>query len=153
MRITFAYADLPEVAREFWETFGAGQVFAFNGDMGAGKTTFIKALCAAKGVEDGTASPTFSIINEYRYKDRNGRESVIFHLDLYRLKSLEEAVEAGVEDCFYQPGAICFVEWPDLVTPLLPPDTVHVYLSVTPGQQRRLVAGTTGPADFTPSLQ
>src|SRR5687768_8085129 len=101
MRITFSHEELPETARQFWETFTNEQVFAMNGEMGVGKTTFVKALCTAKGVEDSTASPTFSIINEYRYTDARKREKIIYHLDLYRLKSLEEAIEAGVEDCLY----------------------------------------------------
>lgn len=153
MKLTFAHADLPEVALQFWNAFPQAQVFALSGEMGAGKTTLIKELCAAKGVEDATASPTFSIINEYRYTDRQGKEKIIFHLDLYRLKNLEEAMEAGVEDCFYDPAAICFVEWPELVAPLLPPGTVHVFLSVTPDHQRQLVAGPAGPGHFAPSLQ
>lgn len=152
MRMTFAHADLPEVARQFWETFSREQVFALNGEMGAGKTTLVKELCAAKGVKEATASPTFSIINEYRYT--NGQqEKIIFHLDLYRLKSLEEAIEAGVEDCLYHPDAICFVEWPEIVAPLLPAGTVHVFLSIAPDHKRKLIAGATSPGDFTPSLQ
>jgi tRNA threonylcarbamoyladenosine biosynthesis protein TsaE len=153
MRLTFAHADLPDVARQFWTSFPRQHVFALSGEMGAGKTTLIKELCAAKGVEDATASPTFSIINEYRYMDGNQREKIIFHLDLYRLKSLEEAVEAGVEDCLYHPDAICFVEWPALVAPLLPPDTVHIFLTVTPDHKRKLYAGNTDPGHFAPSLQ
>ncbi|RPD38734.1 tRNA (adenosine(37)-N6)-threonylcarbamoyltransferase complex ATPase subunit type 1 TsaE [Chitinophaga barathri] len=153
MRVTFSHAELPETARQFWETYVNEQVFALNGDMGVGKTTFVKALCAAKGVEDSTASPTFSIINEYRYTDARKREKIIYHLDLYRLKSLEEAIEAGVEDCLYHPDAICFVEWPDVVTQLLPGNTVYVYLSVTADQRRKLIAGSADPGEFTPSLQ
>ncbi len=153
MKVTFSHAELPETARQFWETYANGQVFAMNGEMGVGKTTFVKALCNAKGVEDSTASPTFSIINEYRYTDARQREKIIYHLDLYRLKSLEEAIEAGVEDCLYHPDAICFVEWPEVVAPLLPQDTIYVYLSVTPDQRRKLVAGSADPGEFAPSLQ
>lgn len=142
MNRIFAYDNLPETARLFWEAFPDTQVFALNGDMGAGKTTFVKALCAARGVEEGTASPTFSIINEYHFRDAAGRDRIIYHLDLYRLNSLEEAVGAGVEDCLYHPDAICFVEWPEIVSPLLPAGTVYVYLSVTPGFERKLIAGS-----------
>lgn len=152
MKRTFAYDELPEVARRFWETFPTSQVFALDGDMGAGKTTLVKELCAAKGVEDATASPTFSIINEYRFKD-GAQEKIIFHLDLYRLRSLEEAIGAGVEDCLYHPDAICFVEWPDIIEPLLPADTVYVFISVTPDQKRQIIAGSAQPGDFTPSPQ
>ena len=153
MRLTFSHAELAQTAERFWETFPHQQVFALNGEMGAGKTTFVKALCAAKGVEDTTGSPTFSIINEYRFKDGGSRERIIYHLDLYRLKSLEEAVEAGVEDCLYHPDAICFVEWPEMVAPLLPADTVHLFLSVTPDHKRKLIAGSANPGEFEPSLQ
>ncbi|GEP95675.1 tRNA (adenosine(37)-N6)-threonylcarbamoyltransferase complex ATPase subunit type 1 TsaE [Chitinophaga cymbidii] len=153
MKLTFSYDELPEVARRFWETFPASQVFALDGEMGAGKTTFVKELCAAKGVEDATASPTFSIINEYRFKDGGEKEKIIYHLDLYRLRSLEEAIGTGVEDCLYHPDAICFVEWPEIIEPLLPADTVYVFLSVTPDQKRRLVAGSAHPGDLTPSPQ
>lgn len=152
MKRTFAYDELPEVARQFWENFHTSQVFALDGDMGAGKTTLVKELCAAKGVEDATASPTFSIINEYRFKD-GAEEKIIFHLDLYRLRSLEEAIGTGVEDCLYHPNAICFVEWPDIIEPLLPADTIYVFISVTPDQKRQIVAGSAQPGDFTPSPQ
>ncbi len=153
MNLTFSLDELPEVARQFWAGFPKARVFALNGEMGAGKTTFIKALCAVKGVNGATASPTFSIINEYRFKDGREQDKIIYHLDLYRLKNLEEAVEAGVEDCLYHPSAVSFVEWPDVVTGILPADTVHVFLSVTPGHQRKLVAGLADPGEFRPSLQ
>lgn len=152
MKRTFSHAELAQVAESFWETFPHQQVFALNGEMGAGKTTFVKALCAAKGVEDTTGSPTFSIINEYHFKEGQ-KERIIYHLDLYRLKSLEEAVEAGVEDCLYHPDAICFVEWPEMVEPLLPKETVHLFLSVTPDHKRKLVAGSATPGEFGSSLQ
>ncbi len=153
MKLTFSHAELPAAAHQFWEEYGDEKVFALNGDMGAGKTTFVKALCAAKGVKDTTASPTFSIINEYRFRNSRQQEQIIYHLDLYRLKSMEEAIEAGVEDCLYHPDAICFVEWPEIVTPLLPADTVYVFLTITPDQKRKLVAGTAHPGYFDPSLQ
>ena len=153
MKLIFSLDELQDAARQLWANYPKARVFAFNGDMGAGKTTFIKALCTAKGVNGTTASPTFSIINEYRYKNGDGQERTIYHLDLYRLKNLEEAVEAGVEDCLYHPSAVSFVEWPDVVTDILPADTVHIFLSVTPGQQRQLVAGSAHPGEFRPSLQ
>ncbi|MGE7777508.1 tRNA (adenosine(37)-N6)-threonylcarbamoyltransferase complex ATPase subunit type 1 TsaE [Chitinophaga sp. NPDC101104] len=153
MKLIFSLDELQDAARQLWANYPKARVFAFNGDMGAGKTTFIKALCAAKGVNGTTASPTFSIINEYRYKNGDGQDRTIYHLDLYRLKNLEEAVEAGVEDCLYHPSAVSFVEWPDVVADILPADTVHIFLSVTPGQQRQLVAGSANPGEFRPSLQ
>ncbi len=94
--------------------------------MGAGKTTFITALCTAKGVTSHISSPTFSLINEYTYTE-DGVLGRIFHIDLYRLKDEEEAVNAGIEDCFYS-GNICFVEWPEKTPALLPENAVHVYM-------------------------
>ncbi|UYQ93292.1 tRNA (adenosine(37)-N6)-threonylcarbamoyltransferase complex ATPase subunit type 1 TsaE [Chitinophaga horti] len=140
MEMTFTFDELPAAASRFWAQFPQQRVFVLHGQMGAGKTTFVKALCAAKGVEDATASPTFSIINEYQYHDADGKARSIYHLDLYRLKSGQEAVEAGVEDTLYQEDATCFVEWPEIVEELLPEGTIHLQLEVLPDQKRRLTA-------------
>lgn len=137
MQWTFTLDQLPEIARQFWEYFADKQVFTLDGPMGAGKTTLVKALCAAKGVEDATASPTFSIINEYAYHDVQGHPRRIFHLDLYRLRDEDDAISAGVEDTLYQ-DAISFVEWPEVVAHLLPLDTVHLQLEVQADQKRVL---------------
>lgn len=109
-------------AREFVEAMGDYTVFAFNGEMGAGKTTFIKALCKELGVEDVTNSPSFAIINEYR---SDSTAELIYHFDCYRLENEAEAEDIGVEDYFYS-GALCFIEWPERITDLLPDDTVEV---------------------------
>ncbi|MBO5704319.1 MAG: tRNA (adenosine(37)-N6)-threonylcarbamoyltransferase complex ATPase subunit type 1 TsaE [Bacteroidaceae bacterium] len=101
-------------------------VFAFRGQMGAGKTTFIKALCEALGVEDVVTSPTFSIVNEYRSESTG---ELIYHFDFYRIKNLNEAYDMGCEDYFYS-GAVCFIEWPELVEDLLPGNTVWVDIVV-----------------------
>lgn len=101
--------------------------------MGAGKTTFIHGLCEAKGVTDTVGSPTFSIINEYRYP--GGR---IFHIDLYRLKDEEEAIRAGVEDVLYS-GDICLVEWPERAPEIFPPDTVQIRLEVLDPDTRKII--------------
>lgn len=138
MEWTFSEAELPETARSFWAHFNGTRVFTLEGQMGAGKTTFIKALCAARGVEDATASPTFAIINQYVYHNGEDRPHTIYHLDLYRLRDEEEAIAAGIEDTLYQPDAVCFVEWPGIISRLLPPDTVNLHLEVLPDQQRRL---------------
>lgn len=126
---------IDEAAVFFWQQV-KGKVFAFHGQMGAGKTTFISALCRARGTTDHVGSPTFSLINEYRYKEANTDKS-IFHIDLYRLKDEEEALNAGVEDCLYS-GNICFVEWPEKAPHLLPPDSVHVYVYTVNDRTRRL---------------
>ncbi|GAA4303092.1 tRNA (adenosine(37)-N6)-threonylcarbamoyltransferase complex ATPase subunit type 1 TsaE [Compostibacter hankyongensis] len=148
MEITFDLEGLPAAARELWQQHPDARVFAFYGPMGAGKTTFIKALCRIKNVEDATSSPTFSLINEYGYTETGGEARRLYHMDLYRLRDEAEAIQAGVEDCLYS-GSICLVEWPEHAAALLPDDTVAVSLSVLPDQRRllrttRLTAGKTG---------
>ncbi len=112
-----------EAAREFINLMGEARVFAFYGTMGAGKTTFIKALCEELGVEDVITSPTFAIVNEYTTGD-----SRIFHFDFYRIKKLEEVYDMGYEDYFYS-GSLCFIEWPELIEEILPDDAVRVSIT------------------------
>ena len=109
-----------EAAKQFVAQIGDHKVFAFYGSMGAGKTTFIKAVCEELGVEDVITSPTFAIINEY-----TGQEGTIYHFDFYRIKKLEEVYDMGYEDYFYS-GALCFIEWPELIEEVLPEDAVKV---------------------------
>ena len=117
---------LPEAARSFAALMGDNTVFAFYGDMGAGKTTFIRALVQALGVDAEEAnSPSFSLINEYR---SDTTAELIYHFDLYRLESLDEALEIGVED-YFDSGAVCLIEWPERVADILPDDTVRVDIS------------------------
>jgi tRNA threonylcarbamoyladenosine biosynthesis protein TsaE len=112
--------NIREAARAFIDAIGDHKVFAFYGSMGAGKTTFVKAICEELGVEDVITSPTFAIINEY-----SSREGVIYHFDFYRIKKLEEVYDMGYEDYFYS-GALCFIEWPELIDEVLPEDAVKV---------------------------
>ncbi len=128
--------SIEENATVFWKMAGDTKVVAFHGDMGAGKTTFIHALCDVKGIKDAVTSPTFSIINEYRYKEA-GKEKTLFHLDFYRLKDEEEATRAGVEDCLYS-NNICLVEWPDKAPGIFPVNTLHVYMEVLDEKNRKL---------------
>lgn len=128
MEWIFTLKDVPKVAEDFWREAGDGKVFAFHGSLGAGKTTFIAALCKAKGVKDAASSPTFALINDYVYNDPSGKEQHIFHLDLYRIRDEEEAVQAGIEDCLYS-GAICMIEWAEKIPDLLPENTLHVALT------------------------
>lgn len=139
MELSFSLDTIREAAAAFWNTAGNASVIAFHGEMGAGKTTFIHALCEEKQVTDTVGSPTFSIINEYRYTEA-GIEKKIFHMDLYRLKDQEEALGAGVEDCLYS-GHTCLLEWPEKAAGLLPADTLHVRLIVTGSATRRLIIG------------
>lgn len=128
-------ADLPAAAHEFARLMGDNTVFAFYGDMGAGKTTFINALCAELGVgEDQTGSPTFALINEYR-SDIAGE--LIYHFDFYRIDDLDEAIELGIED-YFDSGALCFIEWPEKIAPALPADTVTVRITVNDDDSRTL---------------
>lgn len=127
--------DLPRAAKEFVESMGDATVFAFHGEMGAGKTTFINALTRALGVEeDITNSPSFSLVNEYR---SDTTAELIYHFDLYRLESLEEALDIGIED-YFDSGAVCLIEWPDLVDDILPTDTVDVSIVENPDGSRSL---------------
>lgn len=114
-----------EAARRFVDHMDNRKVFAFYGTMGAGKTTFIKAVCETLGVEDVITSPTFAIVNEYRTK---ATQQPIYHFDFYRIKKLEEVYDMGYEDYFYS-GALCFLEWPELVDDILPADAVKVSIA------------------------
>ena len=136
MELKFSLDSIKENATVFWKMAGDTKVVAFHGDMGAGKTTFIHALCDVKGIKDAVTSPTFSIINEYRYKEA-GKEKKLFHLDLYRLKDEEEATRAGMEDCLYS-NNICLVEWPDKAPGIFPVNTLHVYMEVLDEKNRKL---------------
>lgn len=128
---------LPTVAKLFVEeVLPHADVFTFDAPMGTGKTTFIKALCLALGVEDVINSPTFSIINEYRAEPSG---ELIYHFDCYRLERLDDALNLGVED-YLESGALCFIEWPDVLTPVLPHGTVAVRIEEQPSGERTLTA-------------
>lgn len=111
-------------------------VFAFDAPMGAGKTTLIKSICEQLGVNDVVNSPTFAIVNVYDYMLK-GQKSEIYHFDCYRLKSLREAQDLGAEEYIYS-GNLCFIEWPDIIEPLLPENTVRIKICVLPNEDREL---------------
>lgn len=135
MEITIDSIDnIREAARQFVGNMGDASVFAFYGSMGAGKTTFIKAVCEELGVEDVITSPTFAIVNEYRSEETG---ELIYHFDFYRIKKLEEVYDMGYEDYFYS-GALCFIEWPELIEELLPADAVRVWIEETEGGKRKV---------------
>lgn len=117
--------DLGEVAKEFLEKGGRCPVWLFHGEMGSGKTTFIKSICTHLGVKDVMSSPTFSIINEYRIDDNKK----IYHFDFYRIKNEAEAYDIGSEEYFYS-GNICFIEWPEKIPTLIPAQRVEVSIAV-----------------------
>ena len=128
-------SELSKAAKEFIEIVKDKRNFAFNGQMGAGKTTFIKAICEQLGVKDTISSPTFSIVNEYL----TTKGEKIFHFDFYRIKTEQEAFDMGYEDYFYS-KAYCFVEWPEKIASLLPPGTVNV--NITLDGEKRIVSIT-----------
>ena len=127
-------ADINDAAKKFIENMGDGKVFAFYGKMGAGKTTFVKAVCEELGVDDVITSPTFAIVNEYT-SSKTGES--IYHFDFYRIKRVEEAYDIGCED-YFDSGHPCFIECPDIVEPLLPDNTLHVTLQEEPDGSRTL---------------
>lgn len=120
-------------AKEFISAMGNRRIFAFYGSMGAGKTTFIKAVCQAMGVEDAINSPTFAIVNEYEDAECN----TIFHFDFYRIKSIAEVYNMGYEEYLYS-NAYCFIEWPELIEELLPDETVKVTIEETTDGRRKV---------------
>ena len=120
----YSLDSIHEAARQFIAAMGDNTVFAFYGKMGAGKTTYIKAVCEELGVTDVINSPTFAIVNEYRSEEA-GAQNYLF--DFYRIKKLEEVYDMGYEDYFYS-GALCFIEWPELIEDVLPGDAVKVYI-------------------------
>ena len=117
-------SEIGEVAREFIALMGDRTVFAFKGEMGVGKTTFIKAICEELGVTDVINSPSFSIVNEYRTETG----ALIYHFDFYRINKIEEVYDFGYEDYFYS-GALCFIEWPEKIESLLPTDCAFVSIT------------------------
>ena len=126
--------NIREAAKQFIANIGDSTVFAFYGNMGAGKTTFVKAVCEELGVDDVITSPTFSIVNEYR-SEQTGE--LIYHFDFYRVNKIEEVYDMGFEDYFYS-GALCFIEWPELCEEVLPDDTVKVSINEEPDGSRTI---------------
>ncbi len=130
--------ELGAAAREFLDNIADRRIFAFNGEMGAGKTTFINALCAALGIDDeATGSPTFAIVNEYALPKPFDGMNKVYHFDFYRIDDPSEALDFGVED-YFDSGELCLMEWPERIEPLLPDETVNVNLTVEPDGTRIL---------------
>lgn len=133
MDINISLAAIDKAAAQFLSLIKNSRTIAFHGEMGAGKTTFIHALCEVLGVKDAVGSPTFSIINQYQ----TAGNEIVYHIDLYRLKDEEEAIQTGVEDCLYS-GNYCFVEWPEKAAGLFPENTLHVYIVPVDNDSRKL---------------
>lgn len=126
---------IADAAQEFVAHMGHRRVFAFYGGMGAGKTTFIKAICQHLGVKDAVTSPTFAIVNEY-----GSDIGPIFHFDFYRIKNLAEVMDLGFDDYAYS-GHLCLMEWPELIEDLLPDNTVSVHIEEADNGMRRVSVG------------
>lgn len=126
---------IADAALEFVAQMGHRRVFAFYGGMGAGKTTFIKALCQQLGVKDAVTSPTFAIVNEY-----GSDIGPIYHFDFYRIKNLAEVMDLGFDDYAYS-GHLCLMEWPELIEDLLPDNTVSVHIEETDNGMRKVTVG------------
>jgi tRNA threonylcarbamoyladenosine biosynthesis protein TsaE len=127
---------LHSAAEKFLETVSGNRLFAFYGSMGAGKTTFIKSVCEALGSPDIVSSPTFTLINEYR----SATGEPLYHIDFYRIKKRDEVFDFGIEE-YLSSGSYCFMEWPELVEEILPPETVKVRISVGEKEERILEIG------------
>ena len=133
MDLIFSLDNINHAAKQFLSAIDNRKVIALHGEMGAGKTTFVNAACEALGVKDTVGSPTFSIINQYQTTDGK----MVYHIDLYRLKDEEEAMQTGVEDCLYS-GDYCFVEWPGKAPAVFPENTLHVYINPVDNDTRKL---------------
>ena len=133
VKITYELSGIKEAAARFWKEIDDKKLLAFHGNMGAGKTTFIHALCEVLKVRDIISSPTFAIINEYE----SPVVGIIYHMDWYRLKNEEEAIQAGVEECV-QSGNICMIEWPEKMEQLLPANTLHIFIETLEEGRRKI---------------
>jgi tRNA threonylcarbamoyladenosine biosynthesis protein TsaE len=131
-------ADLDTVIPQIAEALKGRKKIALEGDMGAGKTTFVKAFCLWLGVRTETNSPTFSLVNEYVYTAPNGSEALVHHLDLYRLNGMDEVLDIGIEDYLYDPW-YCFVEWPELIEAILPHDAATIRIALLENGYRNIM--------------
>lgn len=140
IEINYTLQTIAQAAQELWKFAAQYRILAFNGDMGAGKTTLIHTICEQLGVQDNVSSPTFALINEYHFTDHTHTDRTIYHMDWYRLKNEDEAVNAGMEDALLQPGAFCFVEWPGIAAGILPYPYVSIQIEVLSPTDRKLYA-------------
>lgn len=130
--------ELEQVASQLLADTNSSKVYTLTGDLGAGKTTLTQAVCRQLGVQENVTSPTFSLVNEYSYRDKNGEEKLFRHLDLYRLKNIEEALDIGIEDMLFD-DHFCFIEWPEIIAPILPDDTIKINISIIGDSSRKIL--------------
>ncbi len=134
MELIFSLQEIDNAAKSFISVVSNRKVFAFNGEMGAGKTTFIHATCRQMGVTEKMSSPTYPIINQYKTVN----DTCIYHIDLYRLKDTAEAIQTGVEECINS-GDYCFIEWPEKIVAILPLFTINIFIGIIANPQRRMI--------------
>ena len=135
--------DLEKTVPHILNALEGRRKIALYGEMGAGKTTFVKAFCRHLGVRGNTASPTFSLVNQYAFTSPDGRETVVRHLDLYRLRGPLEALDIGIEDMLHDPSAYCIIEWPQIIEPIFPPDMATIEIEIL-GENERVLKITRG---------
>jgi len=142
LTLSYTLETIGDAARRFWEVLHGHRIFAFNGEMGAGKTTFIHYLCDHLRVQDVVSSPTFALINEYHFNNADGADNTIFHLDWYRLRDSAEAINAGMEDCIDQAkagAAFCFIEWPEKAADLIKPPYLSIRINTVTVTERVMI--------------
>src|SRR3954451_24835787 len=133
MNVEFTLQNIRSTAEKLWQEYKPYSVWALHGEMGSGKTTFVHTLCEVLQVNDVVTSPTFAIINEYR----SAVAGIIYHMDWYRLKNEEEAMQAGIEDALLS-GSLCLIEWPEKAQGLLPNDVLNIYIEAIDENTRRI---------------
>lgn len=130
--------DLPDSVKWLLSQAKGKRKIMLYGSMGVGKTTFTKAFCAYLGVQNATSSPTFSLVNEYFYNNTEGGQNVVHHIDLYRLKNFEEAMDMGIEDYLYD-ESYCLIEWPHIIEPIMPDDVLKISIELIEDSMRKIV--------------
>lgn len=143
LQISYSLATIENDVHQFWQYAHQFEVLAFNGEMGAGKTTFIHALCNYLGVKDAVSSPTYALINEYHFL-QEGTDKTIYHMDWYRLRDTDEAIQAGMEDALLQKGAYCFIEWPTKAIEIIPTTYLWIEIEIINDEKRSLKAFVKG---------
>ena len=143
LQISYSLTTIENDLRQFWQMANQYRVLAFSGEMGAGKTTFISALCHYLGVQDAVSSPTFALINEYHFVE-DGNDKTIYHMDWYRLRDTEEAINAGMEDALNNPVVYCFVEWAEKAVELLPHPHLWIDIEVVNPDERKMSVSEKG---------
>ncbi len=136
LQISYTMQELPTVAATLWQWGHSVSAWAFEGDLGAGKTTLIRAICAHLGVPDAVSSPTFSLVHEYRRPN----DMPVFHMDWYRMRDADEVVNAGLEDLLLTPAAVSFIEWPERAPEILPRPHILITITSTGPESRALTA-------------